>query len=364
MNNLIEKVTNLANVTLIKTKKYSPEILLGVGIISAVGAVALAIYETTKVEEILDAHEEIKENIDSATESGEVTTSENVVAIYTSEDRKKDLTTLYLRTGWEFVKLYAPSFGLTALAVTSMLYSHGIMKSRNVAVTAAYNSLAGAFRKYRDGVIERYGSDIDKDLKAGRYYETVETEAVENGKKKKKKETVSKYKDPSEYSDFARFFDDFSCYYHKNSPEMNLMFLKSQQEYATRLLRARGHLFLNEVYDMLDIPRTPEGQAVGWVMGAGDDFVDFGIYDGYSKAAREFVRGDEPAILLDFNIDGVIWDKIWTNGPNSIGTGNPIQDSLDYYIPYCGPTKVIIPSETIVPCNLEDWEDTDKYIKE
>ena len=115
------------------------------------------------------------------------------------------------------------------------------------------------------------------------------------------------------YSDYARFFDD-SCRDWKKNPEFNLMFLRAQQNYANDLLISRGHLFLNEVYDMLDIPRTKAGQVVGWVYNpenpVGDNYVDFGIYDIRRQENRDFVNGYERSILLDFNVDGNIWDLI------------------------------------------------------
>ena len=92
------------------------------------------------------------------------------------------------------------------------------------------------------------------------------------------------------------------------------MFLKDQQRYANDLLKSKGHLFLNEVYDMLGIPRTKAGQVVGWIYDekhpVGDNFVDFGIYDIYNERARDFVNGYERTILLDFNVDGNILDMI------------------------------------------------------
>jgi hypothetical protein len=42
------------------------------------------------------------------------------------------------------------------------------------------------------------------------------------------------------------------------------------------------------------------------------------------------VNGYERVILLDFNVDGNIWDLMWTLGLDSIGSGNPYQDLLDY----------------------------------
>ena len=90
-----------------------------------------------------------------------------------------------------------------------------------------------------------------------------------------------------------------------------MLFLRTQQNYANDLLKARGHLFLNEVYSMLGIPHTSAGAIVWWTIGAGgDNYVDFGIFTRDSQVVREFVNGYERSILLDFNVDGVIWDMI------------------------------------------------------
>ena len=88
------------------------------------------------------------------------------------------------------------------------------------------------------------------------------------------------------------------------------MFLKQQQSYANDLLKSRGHLFLNEVYDLLGIQRTKAGNIVGWIYDeknpVGDNFVDFGIYDINRPKNRDFVNGYERTIILDFNVDGDI----------------------------------------------------------
>ena len=92
------------------------------------------------------------------------------------------------------------------------------------------------------------------------------------------------------------------------------MFLKRQQAYANDKLKANGYLFLNEVYDMLGIPKSKAGQVVGWIYdpenGTGDNYVDFGIYNVNREAARDFVNGYERTILLDFNVDGNIWEMM------------------------------------------------------
>lgn len=111
-------------------------------------------------------------------------------------------------------------------------------------------------------------------------------------------------------SHYARFFDETSFAWDKN-PELNLIFLRHTQEAANEVLKRHGCLFLNDVYDMLGIPRTKAGQVVGWIYDEknpmGDNYVDFDIY---ASRNIEFVNGYERKALLDFNVDGVILDKI------------------------------------------------------
>lgn len=111
-------------------------------------------------------------------------------------------------------------------------------------------------------------------------------------------------------SHYARFFDDGCIGWEKDS-EYNLMFLKAQQDYANDRLKAEGHLFLNEVYDMLGIPRSKEGQLVGWIYRTdnpvGDNRVDFGLHE---ERNSDFVNGRTNVILLDFNVDGNILELI------------------------------------------------------
>ena len=192
-----------------------------------------------------------------------------------------------------------------------MLASHDIMKKRNVALSAAYLTVDKSFKEYKQRVVDRFGEEVEKEIRYGiKAEEIVETVVDEEGNETTVTETV-KTMNPTLYSDYARFFDEASpCW--QNDPEYNLMFLRAQQQYANDLLRAKGRLFLNDVYEMLGIEKTKAGQIVGWVYDRenpnGDNFVDFGIYDMSKERVRAFVNGYETNILLDFNVDGNIWD--------------------------------------------------------
>ena len=286
-------------------RKHSPEILATVGVIGVIGSAVLACKSTMKLNEILD---ESKETIDKIKE---VQQDPQYTETYTVEDANKDLAIVYTQTGIKLVKLYAPAIALGTISLTCLLTSNNILKKRNAALSAAYMTVDKSFKEYRNRVVERFGSEVEKEIRYNVKAEEIEKKVInEKGEEEIITEKI-KSMNPNTYSDYARFFDE-SCAAWQNDPEYNLMFLKSQQQYANDLLVSRGRLFLNEVYRMLGIDETKAGQVVGWVYDpecpVGDNYVDFGIYDMDRERVRAFVNGYEPNILLDFNVDGNIWD--------------------------------------------------------
>lgn len=305
MNNIVNSATKTFHRVGFQIKKHSPEILLVTGITGVVTSAVMACKATTKVDAIV---EETKKSIDMIHEGME---AGNICDVeYTEEDGKKDLAIVYIQTGVKFAKLYGPSVLLGLTSISCILASNNIIRKRNIALSAAYTAIDTSFKGYRSRVIERFGESMDRELryniKTQEIKETVVDE--ETGKKKTVKSTVSVV-DPNTYSDYARFFDEYCAGWTKDA-EYNLMFLRQQQNYANELLKSRGHLFLNEVYDMLGIDRTKAGNIVGWIYDEehpfGDNFVDFGIYVLDNEKARDFVNGRERSILLDFNVDGDI----------------------------------------------------------
>lgn len=303
---IINKATRLLSSAQYQVKKHSPEILMVAGIAGTIVGTVLACKATTKVSEII---EEKNKNVEDVHTCLEDNTKE-----YTEEDSKKDLTIIYAQTGVKLFKLYAPAIGVMALSFASIIAGHKVLKKRNIAIAAAYAAIDKGFKQYRKNVIEEFGEGVDQQMRFG-------LKSKEIKKKDKDGKTVKEteyYIDPEgnpldNISEYARFFDASSENFAKD-PEYNMMFLRRQQDYANEMLKARGHLFLNEVYDLLDIPRSKAGQVVGWVYDKngntkGDNYVDFGLYRN-DQGTRRFVNGLEYNILLDFNVDGVIYDLI------------------------------------------------------
>lgn len=282
-----------------KVKQRSPEILVIGGAIGVVASAVMACKATLKVNEVLD---EAKTQIDTV---HEVANDPNMSEKYTEEDKKKDLSIVYVQTGVKLVKLYGPSVVLGAASLACILTSHKILRKRNMALAAAYATVDRSFKEYRGRVVERFGEELDRELKYNIKAKQVEEKVVnEDGTETVVTKTVNAV-DPTQYSEYARFFDDGCIGWEKN-PEYNLMFVRQVQNWANERLKSRGYLFLNEVYEMFGFPMTEAGQVVGWVYDKeiGDGFVDFGVYDLYNEKARDFVNGRERVILLDFNVDG------------------------------------------------------------
>lgn len=319
MNNKItiaNKITRTANKAGFKIKKHSPEILVGLGIISTVAGAVMACKASTKVSTIVDDTENVLDLIHESAEAGETTTEGGVVE-YTEEDMKRDTTIVYAQTGLKFIKLYGPAVGLGVLGLATIITGHHILSKRTVALAAAYTSLDRSFKGYRNRVIERFGEELDRELKYNIRVKEFE-EIKEDGKGKEK---IVKNKvvvaDANEYGDGAKFFDA-TCNGWCKDAELNLAFLKKTQNYANEKLRIKGYLFLNEVYDMLGMARTKAGQIIGWILDENDpkvdNYVDFGIYDINRESNRRFVNGYEPVILLEFNHDGPIVDRAFFEG--------------------------------------------------
>lgn len=315
------------------TKKHSPEIWLGAGIVAIIGGVVWACNKSRDLNQLLEIHqedcqlvkEEKKESIIAIIEHSEdgIITNTNYSdddlkdAVSTFKDKDKaayklvvkqhrsELVKCYALTAGELVRMYVPAVILIGGGIGMIVYGHQILNKRNAALISAYATLEEAFNKYRLNVRERYGEQIEDDIFNGRRYKEVTTTAEDdNGKKKKVKEQVAEI--GTAISPYSRFFDEENTKEWFKSFSTNWTFLKSVQNMANNKLISDGFLLLNEVYDMLGLKPSSTGAICGWILPKegeteeGDSYVDFGII-----ADEEHNR-----FLLNFNCQGMIYDKI------------------------------------------------------
>ena len=310
---IMNKLTRTTNKLGLQLKKHSPEILVGAGIVGTVATTVIACKATTKVSAIVEDTKSQMALVNKSAEAGQINTAEGIVE-YTEEDKQKDTIIIYTQSAVKIFKLYAPAVALGTLSITSILVGHNMLRKRHLALAAAYTTIDRGFKEYRSRVVERFGDKVDKELRYNVKAEKVEEKIIDpkTGEEKTVEKTIE-VADPNMYSMFARFFDE-TCAGFSGDAGLNKSFLLQQQNYANELLKAQGHLFLNEVYDMLGMQRDKIGAQVGWYYNeknpVGDNYVDFGIFDMNKKDSREFVNGFEKAILLDYNVDGDILDLI------------------------------------------------------
>lgn len=299
-----------------QVKKHSPEILIVAGTIGVITSAVLACKATPKADAIIKDTKQHVKDVKNVLETPAL--QEKYVEKYgeefTEEDCKKEVAVVYAKTGLDLVKTYAPAAALMGLSLAAILTSHGILHKRNLAISAAYMTIDQGFKEYRGRVIDRFGKELDRELKYNIKAKEIEEKVVgEDGQETTVKRAVNtideNYKPGG--STYARYFDEY-CTGWDRCAEYNLVFLKNAEAFFNQKLREVGYVYLNDIYEYLGIPKTRQGQVVGWVYDevhpVGDNYIDFGIYDLYNENARDFVNGRESRILLDFNVDGVILD--------------------------------------------------------
>ena len=308
---IVNKMTRAFHKVGFKLKKHSPEILVVAGVIGTVTSAVMACKATLKVNDVIDETKETIEDIHYCVGKG-LKTSDGEE--YTQEVANKELTIVYIQTGWKFAKLYGPAVLLGVASIGCMVGSNQILRKRTIALGAAFTAMDRSFKEYRGRVIERFGKDLDRELRFNTKAKQIEETVVdENGKETTVTKTVEIVDPNVAHSIYSVVFCEGNTGWTKNA-ELNKVFLLQQQNYANDKLRLNGVLTLNEVYDMIGAPRTAYGQLAGWVYtedsSVGDNFVDFGIFDINSEKKCDFINGIERSIILDFNCIGNILDYI------------------------------------------------------
>lgn len=295
-------VTSKTARQILLTKKHSPKILFAAGAVGVVGTVVMACRATLKTTGLLDVAEVTK------------TGNDRQVAKGTLSDEGRDIANkkLQVRLATDIVKLYLPAVGLGVISIGALTGSHVILTKRNTGLMAAYAALDRGFKEYRSRVVEHSGAEADHRFATGEEIVTKEEKLADGKTAVTKEKTVGGKFGGSPY---AVVFDERSKKFSK-APGQNAVTISMINGYADAKLKAQGHLFLNEVFDMLDLPRTKEGAVVGWVYDmknpehAGDNYVDFGVFTGDSELVEDFINGDYYWVTLDPNVDGIIYDKI------------------------------------------------------
>lgn len=331
---LKDKVTRAAYSVKFKAEKNAPQILLAVGIGGILTSTVLACRATLKAKDVMDIH---KENIDHAHKAKEMRDRGDIdPETYTDEDYARDLINTYVRTGAECVKLYGPSFIVGGLSIFAICKSEGILHERNGVLAAAAAAEAREFKAYRERVADRFGEDIEEEIRYNMQDVTVRTETKneDTGEITAVDEIVRK---PVDLDRFSFFFDE-SCNAGIGSgdlwtkdPYMNRISLSMAAEHFNTLTRTRGYIFYNDIRKYFNKAPIPEGQIYGCIYDPdnSDWMIDFGIFNDTDDGLnRRFINGDEAVALLRFdNLRMIYYDL---NDLSSKYSGNIRRDMYDF----------------------------------
>lgn len=293
-------VTSKTGLAILAGQQHSPAILFGAGVIGVVGTVILASRATLKLSDTLDEFEVGKAQSEAALDNNRIG----------SETAKSNNVILHTHLVLDIAKLYLPAVVLGTASIGALGGSHYILTRRNAQLTAAIVAIDKAFKQYRSRVVSEQGEDKDREY----MYGTSSREVLSETKKGEPKVTkVTTFGDGS--SPYSVVFDNDNKNWQP-TPEYNAFFLRQQQNYLNDRLRVKGHVFLNDAYRELGFPDTEAGAVTGWRwQGDGDNFIDFGCWtDNTLEDIREFMRNGDRGILVDFNVDGIIYKKINKKG--------------------------------------------------
>lgn len=283
MNKLVANGKRMLFKAGFKLKKHSPEILICVGVVGTISSTVMACKATLKAKDVIDEAKidicEIKEDMDS-----------EFIPEEEKEASKKELAKVYVDTGVQLVKIYAPSVILGTLSLGTVFASNNILRTRNASLSAAYTTLDSVFKKYRNNVKETYGDEVDHNMRYGIREDKIEM-TDENGKKKTQKvKHMSKDFDPE---DLSLFMAKGTSVEWDDSEEYLMSSLTIKERVLDDMLKSRGYLFVNEVRHELGFDPVAYGQTMGWIFDTKNE-----------NLKNEFslnINWDEPYVQMYYN---------------------------------------------------------------
>lgn len=264
------KINVVSHKAAFQVKKYSPEILIGVGVAGLIGTVVLAYKYRPKVDEVVSKIEEKRSNeepVNTLVEIGNIATA------------------------------LGPAIVLGTGSVGCILLSHKIMRDRLLGVSAQLGVAAMEKEYFRNKYKELYGEDALRELE--RPVKNQEVKMVDNDTGEV---TTEEKPVPVRLQLNGCWWED-SEYYVSDDDSYNEMYIKTVVEKATDKLFERGYLPINELQDMLGVERSRRGAGLGWNTSSTFD-VDVDHIDCYNNKTgmmetKTYIHWTEPTYIYD-----------------------------------------------------------------
>ena len=244
-----------------KIDKYSPEILIGCGLVGFVTTVILVAHEAPIAKERLDdLHRELGESDEEITKAGVIFKEAKTV-----------------------LPVYAPAIVSGAVSCGCILGSYHISSKRTAALATAYELANSSLLEYQQKVVEKIGEKKEAEIRHEMHEDDIRNDPPE----KVNNEVV--------YTDGKTLFKDFTGRYFRS----NVDIVRRAEKTISERLFTEMHVPLNDFYWELEIGPTEIGNDLYFQ-------VDHGI-----EVAMDPIKGEngETITFLDFlSRPTVTWD--------------------------------------------------------
>lgn len=248
-------------------KRYSPEILIGVGITGMISTTVLAVRATPKALKLIE-DEKRRQNyalLEEAKESG------SDICNQITKLPVKDV----VKTTWT---CYIPSVALGTASVLCLVGASSAHLRRNAALATAYALSESAFKEYQEKVIEEVGEKKERAVRDSIAKDSIEKNPVTN------REVIITGKGTT------LCFDRYSSRYFESDIEL----LRRAENELNRRMRDEMYVSLNEFYYEIGLDGTKLGDDLGWNIETGYIDLDF---------SSQLAKDGRPALVVDYHIE-------------------------------------------------------------
>ena len=234
-----------------KMSKHSPEILVGVGIAGMFSTVVMSVKATPKVYSMIEKEKEVRRL-----------------------EEEPELTKIDIfKMAW---KPYLPAAIMFGCSTACIIGANSVNAKRNAVLSTACHISERALAEYRDKVVEVIGEEKEKEIRDKVSKDRMEKDPISNN-------TVILAKGDT------LCYDTITGRYFKSDVDR----IKKAENELNHILITGDYCSLNEFYDMLDIPATEMGTAVGWN-------VKNGLVEIYFSA--QIADDGQPCVVVNYDI--------------------------------------------------------------
>ena len=234
-----------------KMSKHSPEILVGVGIAGMFSTVVMSVKATPKVYSMIEKEKEVRRL-----------------------EEKPELTKVdILKMAW---KPYLPAAIMFGCSTACIIGANSVNAKRNAVLSTACHISERALAEYRDKVVEVIGEEKEKEIRDKVSKDRMEKDPISNN-------TVILAKGDT------LCYDTITGRYFKSDVDR----IKKAENELNHILITGDYCSLNEFYDMIDVPATEMGTAVGWN-------VKNGLVEIYFSA--QIADDGQPCVVVNYDI--------------------------------------------------------------